>query len=152
MLFRNVLQKFAKVIRKYLWWNSSWNVAGWNFTWKGLHPVKGFIPLKLGNFSEQFLPRTTFGECFCFGSCPCGALSKKYLVHQTNKHPLQVLRAILWGSFPPRKTWSTPRKNVPDGQVKVSTFFLNIFNFFCAAILQTSCKKLFLIFRCFPGL
>ena len=105
---------------------------------------KVFIPLKVGNFSEQFVPRTTFGECFCFGSCPCGALSRKYLVHQTNKHPLQKLRAILWGSFPPIKTWSTPRKNIPDGQVKVSpTFFLNIFNFFRAAILQTSCKKLF---------
>ena len=56
---------------------------------------KVFIPLKVGNFSEQFVPRTTFGECFCFGSCPYGALSRKYLVHQTNKHPLQVLRAIL---------------------------------------------------------
>ena len=38
--------------------------------------------------------------------------NSKYLVHQTNKHPLQVVRAILWNSFPEKKILEYFSKNL----------------------------------------
>ena len=43
--------------------------------------------------------------------------SSKYLVRQTNKHLLELVRAILLNSFPRKNTWSSPRKIFRDGQV-----------------------------------
>ena len=96
---------------------------------------------------------TTFCECFCFGSCPSGALSKQQVFGSSNKsyrsikHSLQVVRAILWNRFP-EKGLGTFLKICPwwssvtiKSQVKVteSAFrhftFLNIFKFFRGAIM-----------------
>ena len=46
--------------------------------------------------------------------------SSKYLAHQTNKHPLQVQSELFCEIAFSKKTWSTPRKNIYDGQVKVT--------------------------------
>ena len=57
--------------------------------------------VKFVKFSKQLLPRATFGEHSVSGAALAKPyLNNKYLVHKTNKHPLLVVRAILWSSFP----------------------------------------------------
>ena len=99
------------------------------------------------NFLEEHLPRTAFGEYFVSGDAlvePCQ--NSKHLVHQTNKHPLLVVTAILGSSYPEKKTWNIPQKMcmMKSGYDKaasqsycssIPTFSLNMFNFFRAAIL-----------------
>ena len=96
-------------------------------TWLRKVFIKGSIPWKLGNFSGQILPRTTFGECFCFRSCPCRALSSKCLVHQTNKHPLRVVRAVLGNSFPKKVSGALLEKMSAINKLKLSNQGSNIF-------------------------
>ena len=54
--------------------------------------IKGSFPWNLLNFAEQLLSRTTFGECFIFGAHQ----NSNYLVDQTNKHPLEVVRPTIF--------------------------------------------------------
>ena len=82
----------------------------------------------LWKFSKQLLPRATFGEHSVSGAALVKPyLNNKYLVHKTNKHPLLVVRAILWSSFPtpppppPQKKtpWNIPKKCASWGLVTI---------------------------------
>ena len=87
-------------------------------------------------FLSRLFSRSTFGECFCFGSCPCGALSKQYVFVSPNKDPLQVVRAILWNSFL-KKSRNIPQKIKYNYWSGVPTFSLTFSVFsgqaFCRA-------------------
>ena len=85
MLFRSVLQNFTRVTRKKLRDGVPLKKLQ-AATYLRKDFIKGFILCKLGNFSEQLFPRATFSECLCFGSCPCGALSKQQVFCSPNKY------------------------------------------------------------------
>ena len=51
--------------------------------------IKDFFPWNLGNFSEQVFFRTTFGECFCFGS----PIKTEVFSSPNKETPLQVVKA-----------------------------------------------------------
>ena len=101
--------------------------------------MKSSFPRNLWKFSKQLLPRTTFSECFCFGSCPCETQSKQQVFGSPKKHTLQVVRAILWNSSPEKffgaflqnmSMMESHYDKVRSYWIRVPPFFLHIFNFF----------------------
>ena len=102
-VFRSILQSFANVIRKHLYWCSSLKNREYKFSRKDF--IKVSFLWNLWNFSEQLFTRTTFDEYFCFGVGPAQLCqSNKYLNRLTKQiNTLRSNQSYFVKQLPPQK-------------------------------------------------
>ena len=101
-LFRSVLQNFAKIIKKILvieFFLKSCRLQIKNLLHQRFFPVK-FVKFLRTTFENNFWWMFLSQEPY---------QNSKYLVHQTNKHSLKVIRPTLWNIFL-KISWNIPQK------------------------------------------